>query len=50
MNNSLIKTSLNILVLLITSYAMYKIVSIIAYLTYEFTRAGRYFRSQGIDK
>ena len=50
MNNSLIKTSLNILVLLITSYAMYKIVSIIVYLTYEFTRAGRYFRSQGIDK
>ena len=50
MNNSLIKTSLNILVLLITSYAMYKIVSIITYLTYEFTRAGKYFRSQGINK
>ena len=50
MNNLLIKTSLNTLALLITSYAMYKIFEVIAYLTYEFTRAGKYFKSQGIDK
>lgn len=50
MNNLLVKALLHILALLITSYAMYKIFSIIAYLTYEFTRAGKYFKSQGIDK
>ncbi len=50
MNNLLIKTLSNVLVLIITSYAMYKIFEVIAYLTYEFTRAGKYFRSQGIDK
>lgn len=50
MNNLLVKTLLHILVLFVTSYAMYKIFSIVAYLTYEFTRAGKYFKSQGIDK
>lgn len=50
MNNLLVKALLHILVLFVISYAMYKIVSIIAYLTYEFTRAGKYFKSQGIDK
>jgi hypothetical protein len=50
MNNLLIKTLFNVLVLIVTSYAMYKIFEVIAYLTYEFTRAGKYFRSQGIDK
>jgi hypothetical protein len=50
MNNLLVKTLLHILALFVTSYAMYKIFSIVAYLTYEFTRAGKYFKSQGIDK
>lgn len=50
MNNLWIKTLSNVLVLIITSYAMYKIFEVIAYLTYEFTRAGKYFKSQGIDK
>ena len=50
MNNLLIKTLFNVLVLIVTSCAMYKIFEVIAYLTYEFTRAGKYFRSQGIDK
>ena len=50
MNNLLVKTLLHILALFVTSYATYKIFSIVAYLTYEFTRAGKYFKSQGIDK
>lgn len=50
MNNLFVKTLFNVLILIITVYAMYKIFSIIAYLTYEFTRAGKYFKSQGIDK
>ena len=50
MNNLLVKTLLNVLILIITSYAMYKIFEVITYLTYEFIRAGKYFRSQGIDK
>lgn len=50
MNNLLIKTLLHILALFVTSYVMYNIFKVIAYLTYEFTRAGKYFKSQGIDK
>lgn len=50
MNNLFVKTLFNVLILIVTAYAMYKIFSIIAYLTYEFTRAGKYFKSQGIDK
>lgn len=50
MDNLLVKALLHILALFITSYIMYKIFSIIAYLTYEFTRTGKYFKSQGIDK
>ena len=50
MNNLFVKTLFNVLILIVTVYAMYKIFSIIAYLTYEFTRAGKYFKSQGIDK
>lgn len=38
MNNLLIKTLFNVLALIVTSYAMYKIFEVIAYLTYEFTR------------
>lgn len=50
MNNLFVKTLFNVLILIVTVYAMYRIFSIIAYLTYEFTRAGKYFKSQGIDK
>ena len=50
MNNLLIKTLFNVLVLIVTGYVMYNVFKVIAYLTYEFTRAGKYFKSQGIDK